>query len=245
MNIEPNDHVTDWLPAYALGILSDAECEAVESHLPSCQACREELAAYARVVEALPAGMVLHIPPADLKDKVMQRIHRTAQAAPQKAERTWWRRLKDAFRPATTAWGWVSFVLVLFLAFGNLFAWQRLSALERRVSADLITIALQGTEVTPQATGLLVVSRDGRHGTLVVDGLPALDAVHQYQLWLIRDGERDSGGVFAVDTEGYGSLWIEAPQPLLEYSAFGITIEPAGGSAGPTGDKVLGGERSG
>jgi anti-sigma-K factor RskA len=30
-------------------------------------------------------------------------------------------------------------------------------------------------------------------------------------------------------------------QPLKAFSTFGITIEPAGGSPGPTGDKVLGG----
>jgi anti-sigma-K factor RskA len=59
-------------------------------------------------------------------------------------------------------------------------------------------------------------------------------------LWLIQDGQRTSGGVFSVSDEGYGSLWISSPEPLATYSAFGITIEPAGGSPGPTGDKVLG-----
>ena len=81
---------------------------------------------------------------------------------------------------------------------------------------------------------------DGDHGTLVVDSLAPLGQDQQYQLWLIQDGERTDGGVFSVNPEGYGSLWVETPQPLSSYSAFGITIEPAGGSPGPTGDKVLG-----
>jgi len=98
---------------------------------------------------------------------------------------------------------------------------------------------LTGTEAAPGATGTIVISMAGESGTLVVDGLPSLDEAHQYQLWLIRDGQRTSGGVFSVNPEGYGSLWISFPANLTSYDAFGITIEPAGGSPGPTGDKVM------
>jgi anti-sigma-K factor RskA len=59
-------------------------------------------------------------------------------------------------------------------------------------------------------------------------------------LWLIQDGERTDGGVFSVNPEGYGSLWVEVPQSLSSFTAFGVSIEPSGGSPGPTGDKVLG-----
>jgi anti-sigma-K factor RskA len=113
------------------------------------------------------------------------------------------------------------------------------------------TIALSGTQAAPAATGLIVISLDGHHGTLVVDRLPELDEAQQYQLWLIKDGQRDlwlikdgqrdNGGVFSVSHEGYGSVWLDSPQPLVDYSAFGVTVEPAGGSSGPTGEKVLGG----
>jgi anti-sigma-K factor RskA len=101
-------------------------------------------------------------------------------------------------------------------------------------------VALAGTEAAPAATGTIVISGDGEYGTLVVDGLPPLDAARQYQLWLIEDGQRTSGGVFSVSSEGYGAMEIASPEPLSRYSAFGITVEPAGGSPGPTGDKVLG-----
>jgi anti-sigma-K factor RskA len=58
---------------------------------------------------------------------------------------------------------------------------------------------------------------------------------------LIQDGERTSGGVFSVKQGGYAAKVIYAPLPLADYSSFGVTIEPAGGSPSPTGDKVLGG----
>jgi anti-sigma-K factor RskA len=79
---------------------------------------------------------------------------------------------------------------------------------------------------------------------LVVDHLPPLDPAHQYQLWLIQDGQRTSGAVFSVNPEGYGSVWVSSPQPLANYSAFGVSIEPAGGSLAPTGARVLGSVRN-
>ena len=76
--------------------------------------------------------------------------------------------------------------------------------------------------------------------TLSITDLPKLPADKQYQLWLIQDGQRDSGAVFSVDTNGSAQVNIDAKRPLTEYRAFGITIEPAGGSPGPTGERVLG-----
>ena len=101
-------------------------------------------------------------------------------------------------------------------------------------------IAMVGTGAAPASAGTLVVDSEGEYGTLVVEGLPALDQDHQYQVWLIRDGQRTSGGVFSVSPEGYGALMLSSPEPLSSYPAFGVTIEPEGGSPGPTGDKVLG-----
>jgi anti-sigma-K factor RskA len=89
---------------------------------------------------------------------------------------------------------------------------------------------------------MLVISRDGEHGTLVVDKLPPLDEHQQYQLWLIDDGTRTSGGVFSVKEDGYASLWVGAPKALGSYKRFGITIEPEGGSPEPTGIRVLAGD---
>ncbi len=126
-------------------------------------------------------------------------------------------------------------------AFGNLFFWQQWNRSQSAVPDSLLSVRLEGTGPAPGATGVLVISRGGEYGTLIVDGLPALNASQQYQLWLILDGQRTSGGVFAVNPEGYGSLKVLSPKPLNAYQAVGVTIEPAGGSPRPTGEKVLGG----
>jgi len=89
--------------------------------------------------------------------------------------------------------------------------------------------------------GMLVISKDGNYGTLIVENLPPLDQAYQYQLWLIKDGQRTSGGVFSVNEDGYGVLYVLSKKSLISYPSFGITVEPAGGSSSPTGDKVLSG----
>ena len=131
------------------------------------------------------------------------------------------------------------------LASSNLFLWQRLSRLESTQSAQWVQVAMASTNEAPGASGTLVISPDGVHGTLVVNGLPALDAAHAYQLWLILDGKRTSGGIFTVSADGYNAMVVDSGSPLSMYNAFGVTIEPAGGSPGPTGAKVLGGENPG
>jgi anti-sigma-K factor RskA len=134
----------------------------------------------------------------------------------------------------------VSLLLILALGVQNLMLRQEPDE-PQMTSGGMRIVTLRGTEAAPDATGTLVISTDGEHGTLVVDSLPPLDPTLQYQLWLIKDEQRTDGGVFSVNDEGYGAMWIYTHEPLASYPAFGITIEPAGGSPGPTGEKVLGG----
>ena len=139
-------------------------------------------------------------------------------------------------------WGAVCLLLIILLTISTVVLWQRVNRLSQAEPATALqTVNLTGTQMAPYANGLIVISLDGQHGTLVVDRLPALDDDHQYQLWLIENSHRDSGAVFSVSQTGYGSVWVSSPKPLAYYSNFGISVEPAGGSPSPTGNKVLGG----
>lgn len=235
------EHVLEQIPAYALGILDGAEAKTVTDHLATCDRCRAEMRAYSQVVDSLPLAMVQVEPPATLKGKILQQATSTERPVQAQPSRKWWQGLSARLAPVAPVWGMVSLILIVLLGASNLFLWQRLNRVENDRNR-LATVPLTGTELAPNATGMLVISADGEHGTLVVDRLPVLDASQQYQLWLIRDGKRTSGGVFSVDDEGYGSVWISSPEPLASYQAVGITIEPNGGSPSPTGERVLGGE---
>jgi len=240
MNTE--EHYFDLLSAYALGILDEEEQIQVSEHLTFCSICRAELEAYDQVVQNLPLAMVESKPTDAVKDRIMAHARRDKNALEGSSQGSWWTQLSHAIRIYAPAWGLVSLILILALGFSNIFLWDRLNEIERVAQNELISIPMQGTDASPQAVGTLVVSQNGKHGTLIVDGLPILEETSQYQLWLIRDGQRMSGGVFSVGDDGYGSLWVASPDPLLSYSDFGITVEPAGGSPGPTGPKVLGGK---
>jgi anti-sigma-K factor RskA len=235
------EHVLDLIPAYALDILDEQEQLQVAEHLASCESCRAELAPYQEVVDDLPLGMAISEPPAGLKEKVMAGAKKDTAPEQEPLASSWWGRFTQSLRGAP-AWGLASLVLILVLGASNLFLWGRLSALEQTGHGDFISVSFDGTQAATSATGLLVISPDGEYGTLVVDGLPYLDESQQYQLWLIDDGQRNDGGVFSVNEEGYGFLEVESARHLINYSQFGITIEPAGGSPGPTGEKVLGGQ---
>lgn len=242
-------HVNDSIPAYALECLDEAEADAVSEHLKDCSLCRAELRAYRAVAELLAHTAALADPPLHVKAALMDRVRASMPAQPaSEADSSWLARIRQFFlstslKRLAPAWGALSLILILVLATSNALLWYQVNQL--RASSEqtpMQVVTLLGTEIVPQASGLIVISRDGRHGTLVVDDLPALDESREYQLWLIRDGQRISGGVFSVSPDGYANQWIGAPEPLTDYSAFGVTIEPAGGSLGPTGDKVLGGE---
>jgi anti-sigma-K factor RskA len=128
------------------------------------------------------------------------------------------------------------------LALSNLLLWQRLDNLEVLSGPlGMRAIALQNTGAAADASGFLVVSSDGQNGVLVVDDLPTLDPEHEYQLWLERGDESTSGAVFSVGEDGYRGVRIAAAESLLTYSGARITIEPAGGSAVPAGEEVMGG----
>jgi anti-sigma-K factor RskA len=235
-----SEHPSDLLPAYALDCLDEAEVRSVAGHLAACPLCQAELEAYRGTVRALALAAPEAQPPAELRQRV---LHTVQASSPQPLvavdERR--RRLPGWQWPASgSGWQPALLFLLLLLLLSNLFLWQQYNRLRQEVPPRAI-VGLTGTEVAPQASGVLVLTADGRQATLVVEGLPPLTAGQQYQLWLIENGERSDGGVFSVDAAGYHTMPVMPPRPITGYSAFGVTIEPAGGSPGPTGPRVLGG----
>jgi anti-sigma-K factor RskA len=238
-------HIIELIPEYVLGLLDPVESQQVEQHLQACAACREEEQAHRQVVGLLAYSAPQKDPSSKLRQRILQVPGTQAiQATEKPIPNQFWQKLAHFFGSPSP--GWVALTVFLFAAW--LLSALLLGAQIYQLRAELArqsplqVIALKGTESAPEATGVLIVSVDGTHGALVVDRLPKLDEANEYQLWLIRDDHRESGGVFSVGKSGYGVLYVSSEEPLSSYPSFGITIEPAGGSPGPTGEKVLGGD---
>lgn len=246
---DAEDYILELIPAYALGCLDAEEVEVTGRHLTTCETCQAELAAYEAVADLLPLAVPDAEPSPILRNRLMTRIEASGiedkkvagPSARSQPGQTWWQQAAEALTRLISGPRWqpATALVILALVISNVLLWQRLNQ-PNSSAPGWQQIILTGTDAAPGATGIIYISANGRNGTLIVDRLPHLSPEQQYQLWLIRDGERISGGVFSVTADGYYSLHIDSPEPLEDYGAFGITVEPSGGSPGPTGERVLG-----
>lgn len=222
------------VPDYALGCLDVAEAAELERHLRTCAACRAELAEY----EALTDALALAAADAEPSPALRGRLLAAAAPAPTPTHRRAAPRPRGVARPFNPrrAWPVLAVVALAAVVLGGLL-W---AAAGRLLGGPVITLA--PTEFAPGASGELRLSRAGDAATLVVEGLPALPPDRQYQLWLVRGEERDTGAIFSVDATGWAEVPVALSRAAADYERFGITIEPAGGSPGPTGEGVLRGE---
>jgi anti-sigma-K factor RskA len=238
MKMSDDAHVLDLIPAFAIGALEAEDVARVETHLAGCLICRAESRALEEVAAQLHFAAVPSAPSPGLKDQLMTRVSSTSHRAPAPTPAPT-RPLLERLLPA---WGLASLVLLLALGALNLSLWQRFNKAQSFTApGGMRAVPLSPEDTASGATGFVLISADGQDGALVVDGLPPLDEDYEYQLWLIQGGERTSGAIFSTDDNSYGGTRIRAPLSLLEYSSVGITVEPAGGSPQPTGERVLGG----
>lgn len=254
------EHIVDLIPGYTLGSLDEDELVQVARHLPHCAACRAELDSYLKTVDQLAFLVPERIPAPELKEKILNLAGAapTARPVPLAAPRTQTHAgapggaspgraagfLRGLFaQPLAGVITAAALLLLVVLGISNLNLRQQVNGLQAELAKpqNMRVIYMKGTDSAPETHGYLMVFTNENYGTLVVENAPELPKGYQYQLWLIRDGKRTSGGVFSVGNDGYGVLQVNTDQPLESFPAFGVTIEPEGGSPGPTGDRVLGG----
>lgn len=261
------DEALELLPLLAIDALDVDERDVLEDHLDRCPSCLAEVASYTEAAAAIALALPQVEPPAALKGRVLAAARRpfAIPAPPLGAGRS------DARKSATWLRGFrVSFsglvaAAALVLAIGSLI-WAlnlkgqldtqsgQIATLSERATnyqkvtavlqaADTQTRMLSGTNSAPDAYGRVYIDPDTGEGMLMVRGLPPLPQGRSYQLWVVgADGQRQSAGVLTwTDKQGNGYTLIQCPDKLARWQSFGVTQEPAGGSPGPTGSRVLGG----
>lgn len=235
------------LAGYALDALDLGERTQVESHLEGCPQCQQALVDYQAVSEGLLFAMPPKEPPAYLRTRLLK------ATIPVTAQRDWLARLRN-WKPRILQVSAIAVVLfwvvlnVTLLQNTNrmLRANQSLSQQNEAYQTAFSLLTYPDSKVAvienENINGTLVYEPDSDLAVLSVRGLEKLPTDQDYQVWLIEpDQNRINGGVFKPDSpEGYISFVIHSPKAMDSFIGIGVTIEPAGGSPGPTGPRVLG-----
>lgn len=93
-------------------------------------------------------------------------------------------------------------------------------------------VALAGTKTAPTAKARVFFNVATHKVYVDVRSLPALPAGKQYQLWALDKGKPiDAGVLTAATATGEG---LQHMKDIASAQTFAMTVEPTGGSAGPT-----------
>lgn len=104
------------------------------------------------------------------------------------------------------------------------------------------SLALYPTADNPQGTGTayLVHTPEGMQIVVQVANAKQLTDDQAYQVWLLKNGERQNAGTFRVDNRGSGILIYSFGNRKPDFDSIGITREPDPYGTSPRGPKVLG-----
>ena len=202
-------------------------------HLERCHHCQRELAGLRATVGLLPYGLAPAEPPAGLRERVLSEATTGRRSAAEgRVERSgersvgprwpWFRRLAPALAAA---------IFVSGMVLGR--AWPQADKGNLTSSPGAVRVALSG-----EGRGVLLLLPENGYVELTVSDLPPLQPGQVYQLWLLGREVPISTGTFAGDAEGAGRLALEGVAWSPDYTGVAITIEPLGGSPGPTSDIV-------
>ena len=102
-------------------------------------------------------------------------------------------------------------------------------------------LALAGLTGFEGASGSAFLFPAAGKARLYLHDLPALAANQDLQLWVIEEGQAPYPSEVFKPAPGVTEFEIDLPLPADRVQVLAVTIEPAGGSAGPTGAMVLAG----
>ncbi len=255
------DRFLELAPLAALDALDGQDLLDFREHMPGCTECQAELAAYEKVAGRMGASVGAVPPPPAVRDRVLASIGARIGTARAPRPARWW---LAALATAAA----VALALDLLATRAQLGRMRdRAAALERQVEQarnevsqlrdelvearsvrDLVArpesrlTSLAGLKPAPEARGRMIWNAATREAVLLASGLDRAPAGKAYEIWVIGpSGQPVPAGVFQPRPDGSAVV----PLPQVEDTAlphtFAVTVEPATGSASPTGPMVLAG----
>ena len=231
----------DKIPAYALGALDTEDVAAIESHLWTCASCRTELAEYRNVSDSLLTALPPQSPPLALRRRLQNQL--PSARKPSRPQWTW------SFGQLATALAVVALLVLNMSSFLQVrqMQYQQAQLLDKVENSEVVLGMLSSPSVEQipisgdVASGTLLLDRENNKAVLIVENLPQLDEGQTYQAWLVQpDGGRISAGIFKPeDGQSPITKTISSQNPFSNFQGIGVTVEPAGGSDAPTGERIF------
>jgi anti-sigma-K factor RskA len=260
MTPEPTNHeaLREQAALYALGVLTAAERSVFDEHLEGCADCAAEVRAFLPVSSALAQGVPQHDPPPALRGRILAAARRTSESPRRMSALAPWL-AAAAMLVLTAGLGIYTTQLrqrVRALELQLREALVRVDNGERRVAValrsaaaaevpmailtapDVRQIDLAGQPVAPRAAARAFWS-PSRGLVMTASNLPALPAGRTYQLWFVTAQAPVSAGLLTPDARGRLTTVLNTPADMPQPAALAVTLEPEGGSPGPTGEKYL------
>lgn len=228
-----HDEMKDLIAPYVLGAVSPEEEREVRSHIMSCEDCMREAEGFSGTAASLALAVDEAPVPKGFADSILARVQEERPAlAPAPAKADWWFRWRKALAgvAAVSILAVVALASALIAARGQVQRYE--SAVPPLVHGEGMRLAGAGG-----AVARMVPTADG--ATLFATGLDEAPDRHTYQLWLmkcedpdvIETCEPDSAGTF--DVAG-GIAVLQTGTSIEGYDRAAVTVEPDGGSEGPT-----------
>jgi anti-sigma-K factor RskA len=241
--------------AYVLDALPDAERRGFEEHLTTCAACQAEVASLSETVARM-AATDAEQPPADLKDRVMAIVGATGQlppvprhSRPGPLSETSPEPLPEESRAGPlpeprrysrrSIFALAAGVLVVAGAGGIAYdQYREATGLRRERDRVAAVLAESDARVVRGAVrgggaATVVSSRRRDQAVVVVSGLAAAPQGREYQLWFIESQTHArSLGLLGRTPPASSTLLVSGE--IEKAIAFGITVEPQGGSPEPS-----------
>jgi len=238
--------------SYALDALSEPERDSFERHLQHCPLCEDEVRGLREAAARLGLAKTLD-PPPQMRPRVLAVAYRTRQLPPPADEQiglerrrvrvTWLFRPRSARRHAqrrprlprlAAALAAASLVVVVALGITRSDgAATAGAAISRVVTAP--DARTQTMRTSAGGTVTVIVSARQQAAVVSATGMRSLPPAQTYQLWVIGpDGARSAG--LLPRTGRAGPVLASGVEPG---DRIGITVEPAGGTSGPTTTPVI------
>ena len=99
-----------------------------------------------------------------------------------------------------------------------------------------VSLKLNPPSAGSSSQGILLVSRDGSRGVIMVSGMNPPSPSTDYHVWLMRGRDKLWVGKISVDAHGWGTVSLKLPESIMAFEKVELT---ASGAAGPQSDMVL------